>query len=44
VERRVQAVREAHSFIEDYQYDTEENLWCQVSGYTARPRASFQLV
>lgn len=31
VERRVQAVRESHSFIEDYQYDTEENLWCQVS-------------
>ncbi|XP_020034609.2 DNA-directed RNA polymerase I subunit RPA1 [Castor canadensis] len=31
VERRVQAVREAHSFIEDYQYDTEENLWCQVT-------------
>lgn len=30
VERRVQAVREAHSFIEDYQYDTEEGLWCQV--------------
>ncbi|XP_058523654.1 DNA-directed RNA polymerase I subunit RPA1 [Ochotona princeps] len=31
VERRVQAVREAHSFIEDYQYDTEESLWCQVT-------------
>lgn len=31
VERRIQAVREAHSFIEDYQYDTEESLWCQVS-------------
>uniref|UniRef100_A0A3Q2HC07 DNA-directed RNA polymerase subunit n=1 Tax=Equus caballus TaxID=9796 RepID=A0A3Q2HC07_HORSE len=31
VERRVQAVRESHSFIEDYQYDTEENLWCQVT-------------
>lgn len=31
VERRVQAVRDAHSFIEDYQYDTEESLWCQVT-------------
>lgn len=31
VERRVQAVRECHPFIEDYQYDTEESLWCQVS-------------
>lgn len=31
VERRVRAVREAHSFIEDYEYDTEESLWCQVS-------------
>lgn len=31
VERRVQAVRESHPFIEDYQYDTEESLWCQVS-------------
>lgn len=31
VERRIQTVREAHSFIEDYQYDTEESLWCQVS-------------
>lgn len=31
VERRVQVVREAHSFIEDYQYDTEEGLWCQVT-------------
>ncbi|XP_004642855.1 DNA-directed RNA polymerase I subunit RPA1 [Octodon degus] len=31
VERRVQAVREAHSFIEDYQYDTEASLWCQVT-------------
>uniref|UniRef100_U3DUQ3 DNA-directed RNA polymerase subunit n=1 Tax=Callithrix jacchus TaxID=9483 RepID=U3DUQ3_CALJA len=28
---RVQAVREIHSFIEDYQYDTEESLWCQVT-------------
>lgn len=32
VERRVQAVRESHPFIEDYQYDAEESLWCQVSG------------
>lgn len=31
VERRVQAVRELHPFIEDYQYDSEESLWCQVS-------------
>lgn len=31
VERRAQAVRESHPFIEDYQYDTEESLWCQVS-------------
>lgn len=34
MERRIQAVRESHSFIEDYQYDTEESLWCQVSVYT----------
>ncbi|KAM8785455.1 DNA-directed RNA polymerase I subunit RPA1 [Rhynchonycteris naso] len=31
MERRVQAVCESHPFIEDYQYDTEENLWCQVT-------------
>ncbi|XP_023107609.2 DNA-directed RNA polymerase I subunit RPA1 isoform X1 [Felis catus] len=31
VERRAQAVRESHPFIEDYQYDTEESLWCQVT-------------
>ncbi|XP_030683391.1 DNA-directed RNA polymerase I subunit RPA1 isoform X3 [Nomascus leucogenys] len=31
MERRVQAVREIHSFIDDYQYDTEESLWCQVT-------------
>lgn len=35
MERRIQAVRESHSFIEDYQYDTEESLWCQVSVYAA---------
>ncbi|XP_037383658.1 DNA-directed RNA polymerase I subunit RPA1 [Talpa occidentalis] len=29
--RRVQAVRESHPFIEDYQYDTEGSLWCQVT-------------
>lgn len=32
VDRRVQAVRESHPFIEDYQYDAEESLWCQVRG------------
>lgn len=31
VDCRVQAVRESHPFIEDYQYDSEESLWCQVS-------------
>ncbi|XP_066233877.1 DNA-directed RNA polymerase I subunit RPA1 isoform X2 [Saccopteryx leptura] len=31
MERRVQAVCESHPFIEDYQYDTEESLWCQVT-------------
>nr|KAF6430073.1 RNA polymerase I subunit A [Molossus molossus] len=31
VEHRVQAVRESHPFIEDYQYDTEGSLWCQVT-------------
>lgn len=31
VERRAQAVRECHPFIEDYQYDTQGGLWCQVS-------------
>lgn len=36
VERRVQAVCESHPFIEDYQYDTEGSLWCQVSGVSAR--------
>ncbi|KAJ8779365.1 hypothetical protein J1605_012654 [Eschrichtius robustus] len=30
VERRVRAVRECHPFIEDYQYDTQGGLWCQV--------------
>lgn len=30
VERRVRAVRECHPFIEDYQYDTQDGLWCQV--------------
>ncbi|XP_036786951.2 DNA-directed RNA polymerase I subunit RPA1 isoform X2 [Manis pentadactyla] len=30
MERRVQAVLQSHAFIEDYQYDTEESLWCQV--------------
>lgn len=33
VERRVQAVRECHPFIEDYQYDTQGGLWCQVSAH-----------
>lgn len=40
VERRVQVVREAHSFIEDYQYDTEEGLWCQVSAVHSWARGS----
>lgn len=31
VARRAQAVRECHPFIEDYQYDTQGGLWCQVS-------------
>ena len=31
IKRRIQAVRESYSFIEDYQYDTEESLWCQVT-------------
>ncbi|XP_062934163.1 DNA-directed RNA polymerase I subunit RPA1 [Cynocephalus volans] len=31
VECRVQAVREAHQFIENYQYDTEDSLWCEVT-------------
>uniref|UniRef100_A0AAA9RXR3 DNA-directed RNA polymerase subunit n=1 Tax=Bos taurus TaxID=9913 RepID=A0AAA9RXR3_BOVIN len=31
VERRAQAVRECHPFIEDYQYDTQGSLWCQVT-------------
>lgn len=35
VEHRVQAVRESHPFIEDYQYDSEESLWCQVGGVGA---------
>ena len=35
VERRVQAVRESHVFIEDYEYDSEESLWCQVSAARA---------
>ncbi|XP_012587032.1 PREDICTED: DNA-directed RNA polymerase I subunit RPA1 isoform X2 [Condylura cristata] len=29
--RRVQAVRESHPCIEDYQYDAAEGLWCQVT-------------
>ncbi|ELV10798.1 DNA-directed RNA polymerase I subunit RPA1 [Tupaia chinensis] len=31
VERRVQAVCEAHPYIAHYQYDTEESLWCEVT-------------
>ncbi|XP_058135025.1 DNA-directed RNA polymerase I subunit RPA1 [Dasypus novemcinctus] len=31
VERRVQAVREAHTFIEDYRYDAAESLWCEAT-------------
>ncbi|XP_036895036.1 DNA-directed RNA polymerase I subunit RPA1 [Sturnira hondurensis] len=31
VEHRVQAVCESHPFIEDYEYDSEESLWCQVT-------------
>lgn len=30
-QHRVQAVCESHPYIEDYQYDTEENLWCEVT-------------
>lgn len=30
MEREAQAVRECHPFIEDYQYDTQGSLWCQV--------------
>lgn len=36
VERRVQAVLQSHAFIEDYQYDTEESLWCQVRARAGR--------
>lgn len=35
MERRAQAVRESHPFIEDYQYDSEESLWCQVRAGSA---------
>lgn len=35
MERRVRAVRECHPFIEDYQYDTQDGLWCQVSAGAA---------
>lgn len=35
MERRVRAVRECHPFIEDYQYDTQGGLWCQVSAGAA---------
>ncbi|XP_006900430.1 PREDICTED: DNA-directed RNA polymerase I subunit RPA1 [Elephantulus edwardii] len=31
VERRIQAVRESHEFIEDYKYDVEDSLWCEVT-------------
>ncbi|KAF7479595.1 hypothetical protein GHT09_009181 [Marmota monax] len=43
VERRVQAVREAHSFIEDYQYDTAESLWCQVTMKLPLVKANFDM-
>lgn len=42
IDRRIQAVREAHSFIEDYQYDTEKSLWCQVRVCTPGPGAYVQ--
>lgn len=32
VESRVQAVLECHPFIQGYQFDTEQSLWCEVSG------------
>ncbi|XP_076990974.1 DNA-directed RNA polymerase I subunit RPA1 isoform X2 [Tamandua tetradactyla] len=31
MERRAQAVCESHPFIEDYRYDSEESLWCEVT-------------
>ena len=31
----MRAVRECHPFIEDYQYDTQGGLWCQVSAGAA---------
>ncbi|KAM5318934.1 DNA-directed RNA polymerase I subunit RPA1 [Glossophaga mutica] len=31
VELRVRAVLKSHPCIEDYQYDSEESLWCQVT-------------
>uniref|UniRef100_A0A8D2KPH9 DNA-directed RNA polymerase subunit n=1 Tax=Urocitellus parryii TaxID=9999 RepID=A0A8D2KPH9_UROPR len=43
VERRVQAVREAHSMIEDYQYDTAESLWCQVTMKLPLVKANFDM-
>ncbi|MBZ3870003.1 DNA-directed RNA polymerase I subunit RPA1 [Sciurus carolinensis] len=43
VERRVQAVREAHSFIQDYQYDAAESLWCQVTVRLPLGKANFDM-
>lgn len=31
VESRVQAVLECHPFIQGYQFDTEQSLWCEVT-------------
>lgn len=43
MERRVQAVLESHPFIEDYQYDGKESLWCQVGGAGAAGRVGCSL-
>ncbi|XP_049712712.1 DNA-directed RNA polymerase I subunit RPA1 [Elephas maximus indicus] len=42
-ERRIQAVRESHAFIEDYKYDTEESLWCEVTVKLPLMKISFDM-
>ncbi|XP_045139829.1 DNA-directed RNA polymerase I subunit RPA1 [Echinops telfairi] len=42
-ERRIQAVREAHPFVEDYKYDTEEGLWCEVTVKLPLMKVSFDM-
>ncbi|KAM6201574.1 LOW QUALITY PROTEIN: DNA-directed RNA polymerase I subunit RPA1 [Rhynchocyon petersi] len=42
-EQRIQAVRESHEFIEDYSYDMEKSLWCEVKVKLPLMKISFDM-